>query len=206
MKYRLIYFLLLGALFFYGCEECPGCEERIKESRVKIRFNATGTLDLTEEQLDSLSTTILQQVELLDSSAFVQKADSINLVLEQLREDSTKLNEWLSLFRTGKTLINSISGDGVSDITVFEDTTITKTFSLPVNMNKDESIYYFSYHDLVDTLKIQYDREIIQTLDGIRMRILELAVDESSTTFDSVSVNCYGSECSNQLSTVDVYF
>ena len=206
MKYRLIYSLLLGSLWIYGCEECPGCEERIIESRVKIRFNAVETKDLTEEQLDSLSTTILQQIELLDSSAFAQKQDSINIVINELREDSTKLDDWLTLFRSGRTLINSISGIGVDDISAFEDTTVTKSFSLPVNMNEDESVYYFSYHDLTDTLKIQYEREIVQSLDGIRMRILELAVDESYTTFDSVQVNCIGSECSNQLSTIEIYF
>jgi hypothetical protein len=95
--------------------------------------------------------------------------------------------------------------EGVGAENSYEDT-VVRDFALPINMHADSSVYYFIYHDLTDTLKLNYKRDIVQTYDGVRMKIIDLEVDRGMTTFDSVSVRCGDENCSNWGMNIEAYF
>ena len=125
--------------------------------------------------------------------------------LEKLREDSLRFDEDYNLFRASETKIDAIEAPGSEGFEQFQDS-IIRDFSIPVDPNSDSSTYYFHYHDLVDTLQLYYEREIIQNFDGVRMGIRDIRVNEDISTFDSVQVKCYNPECSNDLTYVYVFF
>lgn len=157
-----------------------------------------------QELADSLNTLLVFNKSLLDSIPTLQ--DSLQTSIDQLESDSAKYANWLKWFKGGKAMLNNISGEDVVGTSVFQDTIINTSFSLPLNMNRDESVYYFDYHGLSDTLKIQYKREVTQNLDGVRMKIFDLGIDNAETTFDSAKVRCIGLDCSNRRSSIEVYF
>jgi len=206
MNYKHLILFFLCSIPWYGCEECPGCEERVKEARINIQFKADATKVHAQGLVDSLSALLEQDRILIDSIENPAMIDSLTTAIAELESDSTKYSEWLDLFRRGKTAMGQIFGEGASDVSVFEDTVISADFSLPLDMNRDESTYYFNYHNLTDTLKLVYKREVVQGIDGIRMRIFDLGFDASLTTFDSTVIRCIGVDCSNSRSFIEVYF
>ena len=125
--------------------------------------------------------------------------------LDDLRSDSIKYADASDLFRTGQVRIDRIEAPGSLGFEQFQDS-IVRDFSIPVDMNNDISTYYLHYHGLFDTLQLSYQREIAQTFDGVRMRIYDIGVNQEISTFDSIQVKCYNSECSNDLTDVFIYF
>ena len=47
---------------------------------------------------------------------------------------------------------------------------------------------------------------LVQSLDGVRMRLSNIVANDELSTFDSVRVKCYNVDCGNDLTTVYVYF
>ena len=125
--------------------------------------------------------------------------------LSTLRSDSSKFSQSSTLFRSGKTKINELDAVGAQNLEQFQDT-IIRDFAIPVDMRHDTSTFFFTYHDIVDTLQMYYQREINQSLDGVRMRLYGIGVNQEMSTFDSVRVKCYSSNCSNDITTIFVYF
>lgn len=198
--------LFLGlVVFLFSCEseeECIGCNLNPK---VKLKFEAKGKRQL----YDSLFSRVNTRISLLNDSLGLnltgENRTAVLNALVMLRADSAKYDDALSLYEVGKTRIDEIFAPGAEEFTQFSDSVI-RDFSIPVNMNWDTSTYYFSYHELVDTLQIFYQREITQSLDGVRMRLSGIGVNEEITTFDSVKVNCFSRTCGNDLTTIHVYF
>lgn len=173
--------------------------------KIKIQFEATTTKELT----DSLLTEVKSKISIIRDSLSnqIDFKDSIDLVeeLASLQEDSLKYDEIYSLLRVGKTQIDAIDAPGAMSMEQFQDT-IINSFALPVNMSHDTSTFYFTYYDFVDTLQLYYQREVIQNLEGVRMKIKGIGVNEEISTFDSVRVKCSNLDCTNDLTTVYIYF
>ncbi len=206
MRKYLLFILLILLFSLNACQEednCVGCNLNPK---IKLRFEALNTKKITEENLievkskmkglsDSLAIELLtddQRTELLSALAI-------------LRVDSMKYADFFDLLRLGKTKIDFLDAAGAINFDQFQDT-LVRDFSIPVDMNHDTSTFYFQYFGLSDTLQVHYQREINQTLDGMRMKIMEIGVNEEISTFDSIQVKCYKSDCSNDLTTIYVYF
>jgi hypothetical protein len=207
--FRLILYNLwlvaVAALFLFtsGCDTCENCDSVNRDPRVKIKFVATGTREMTQDTLEHISKSIEEVRDLLDSETDPEKIDSLENVEAGLVEDSIYYGGWEELFRSGYTRMDLIEGVGAENS--YEDTVI-RDFALPINMHADSSVYYFIYHDLIDTMKLSYKRDIVQTLDGVRMKIIELEVVEDMTTFDSVKVRCGDEICSNWEMNIEAYY
>lgn len=199
----LLFFLV--SVSFFGCQEendCVGCNLNPK---IKIKFEATTTKALA----DSLLTGVKDKINIIRDSLSkdLDAMDSIELVeeLTLLQMDSLKYDEMYNLLRIGKTKIDAIDAPGAMNMEQFQDT-IIRSFALPVNMYQDTSTFYFTYYDHMDTLQLYYQREVIQNLEGVRMKINGIGVDKEISTFDSVRVKCYNSDCANDRTTVYIYF
>lgn len=205
MKIYLQIILLGIAAFIFSCdveEDCVGCDLNPK---VKLEFKATGTRALYDSLLDAINEDISVFTDSLSTQLPDDVRSNIMELLSTLRVDSAKYDEAINLFRVGKIKIGTIEAMGSAGFEQFNDSTI-RDFAIPVNMQRDTSQYVFHYHDHIDTLQVHYQREITQNLEGVRMRIKEIAVNEEITTFDSVKVKCYSSNCSNDITTIEVYF
>lgn len=184
-------------------EECMGCNINPK---IRLKFEAARTRQLYDSLFGAVNSKMTLFSDSLQTDITEETRNTLLNEIEGLKADSTKYHEAISLYKTGKTRIDNIDALSAEDgFTQFQDS-IIRDFSIPVNMSSDTSTYYFSYHELVDTLQVHYQREIIQNLDGVRMRLTGIDVNEEMTTFDSVIVKCYNRDCGNDLTTIHVYF
>ena len=203
-KFIKILLFLFVALFF-ACEkddECVGCNLNPK---IKIKFEAI----TTKPYIDSLFTAVKEAIEegeaQLMENLTVDDRKLIENTLTDLRVDSTILDEEYTLFRSNYTRIDLLEAKGSSMTSLFQDTVI-RDFAVPVDMQHDTSTFYFMYHELTDTLQIFYQRDVMQTFDGVRMKINEIGVNQEISTFDSIRVKCYNVDCSNDQTTIFLYF
>lgn len=205
MKKHINIFLFLVVASFFSCEEekdCVGCNMNPK---IKLKFEASETRELTNGLFADINDNINDLVDSLDTQISADERNNILTKLSSLREDSLKYSEIVKLFRSGMTKITSIEAPGSSGFEQFQDS-IIRDFSIPVDMRHDTSTYYFTYHELSDTLQLYYQREITQTFDGVRMKIFGIGVNKELSTFDSIRVKCYNRDCGNDLTTVFIYF
>ncbi len=186
-----------------SCDTCDDCHGVNRDPRVKIKFIAAGTMERTRDSLDSINQSLQIVRDSLETETDPDKIDSLIRVEESLQEDSAKFAGWEDLFTRGYTHMDLIEGVGAENY--YADTVI-RDFALPINMHADSSVYHFVYHDLTDTMEFKYYRDIVQTLDGVRMKIIELEVVQEMTTFDSVHVRCGDDICSNWEMNIEVYF
>ena len=205
MKLNIKLLLYLIAVSFLGCQEeevCVGCNLNPK---IKIQFEAIETKQLTDSLLTEVKIKIAQFVDSLSTQLTDQERSELLEELSLLREDSIKYDEIYSLLRVGKTIIDVIDAPGALNMEQFQDTVI-RNFAIPVDMNHDTSTFYFTYHGFTDTLELHYQRSVIQNFDGIRMRLSDIGVNKEISTFDSLRVNCQKGNCSNDQTTIYIYF
>ena len=200
---RLFPFLLITLLF--ACEEeedCVGCNLNPK---IKLKFEAF----YTKPEIDSLFTfvnnKISEYVDSLSGELSNEERKVLEEELQSLREDSLIFDAPYKLFKVSKTKIDAIEAPGSTGLEQLQDTTI-RDFSIPIDMHHDTSTFYFTYHGFIDTLQIFYQREITQTFDGVRMKLSNIGVNKEISTFDSIKVKCYNRTCSNDQTTIYVYF
>lgn len=205
MKYLARILIILIVVGFFSCEkeeECVGCNLNPK---IKLKFEAAGTRDIADSILKEVNEKIIIFMDSLNSELSAEAKNSIIEELTLLRIDSAKYDGDLSLFQVGRTKMQSITAIGSLGFEQFQDS-IIRNFSIPIDMHHDTSTYYFSYHELVDTLQVYYQRDVTQTFDGVRMRISGIGVNEEMSTFDSIRVKCYNRECSNDITAIYVYY
>ena len=205
MKLNIRLLLYLIAVSFLGCQEeevCVGCNLNPK---IKIQFEAIETKQLTDSLLTEVKSKIAQFVDSLSTQLTDQERSELLEELSLLREDSIKYDEIYSLLRVGKTIIDVIDAPGALSMEQFQDTVI-RNFAIPVDMNHDTSTFYFTYHGFTDTLELHYQRSVIQNFDGIRMRLSDIGVNKEISTFDSLRVYCQKGNCSNDQTTIYIYF
>ena len=205
MNLYLKLILFLVTVSFFGCQkedECVGCNLNPK---IKIQFDATETKQLTDSLFTEVKSKIAQFVDSLSTQITEQERSELLDQLSLLREDSIKYDEIYSLLRVGKTIIDVIDAPGALSMEQFQDTVI-RNFAIPVDMNHDTSTFYFAYHGFTDTLQLHYQRNVIQNLDGVRMRLTDIGVNKEISTFDSLRVYCQKGNCSNDQTTIYIYF
>ncbi len=203
--FRNLPVLAVFTLLFWtvACDTCDDCQGVNRDPRVKIKFLAVGTLEKTEDTLESINKMLQDVRDELELETDPDKIDSLKNEKDRLLEDSTKYAGWEELFRRGYTHMDLIEGVGAEYPYV---DTVIRDFALPMNMHADSSVFHFVYHDLIDTMKFRYKRDIVQTLDGVRMKLLEVKVVEDMTTFDSVRVHCRDDICSNWEMNIEAYY
>ncbi len=202
--YRL---LLISIFIFILCssceeEECVGCNLNPK---IKIDFEAAVSLEWTDSVFTEVKSRIQLLADSLNGDLTEEQVEAIEIELQTLRADSISLGEDYNLFRSGQARIDEVLAPGSVDFELLGDTIINE-YALPVNMQSDTTTFYFSYHNIKDTLQIYYHREIFQNLDGFRMLIRDIGYNREVTTFDSVSVICQNQTCSHDRTTIIVYF
>jgi hypothetical protein len=194
-------FPILFILLFSACaveEDCVGCNLNPK---VEISFEAINTYLLS----DNLFTLVKQQIVDISDSLSGNLSDEQKEVLidklELLRADSTDF----AIVRSGRVRIDALQSPGAENLSQLQDTIISE-FSVPIDMRHDTSTFYLAYHGYEDTLQIFYQREITRNLEGVRMKLNGIGVSEEVSTFDSLRVKCNSSECSNDRTTIYIYF
>lgn len=173
--------------------------------KIKIKFESIYTRPGIDTLFTAAKDSIAVKVDLLLGQLSAEERSKIEDELKILRVDSLKYDEPYNLFRVSKTKIDVIDAPGSISMEQLQDT-IIRDFAIPVDMHHDTSTFYFTYHGFTDTLQLFYQREITQTFDGVRMKINEIGVNKEISTFDSISIRCYNAACSNDLTTIYVYF
>lgn len=181
--------------------DCIGCN---LNPRVKIKFETAFLRAETEQRFTQVKSTINILRDSLLKELPQNTKDIILAELAILKEDSLRLGYDFELFRTNKIQIDEISAPGSVSMEMFQDTVVFN-FAMPVDMMRDTTTFYFSYHGFVDTLQIHYERSVIQNLQGVRMRLKNIGVNMETTTFDSLRVQCNRRECSNDQTTIYIY-
>ncbi len=71
-------------------------------------------------------------------------------------------------------------------------------YQVPLGLDRDNVVYVFEYQDTAltaDTLVIQYDRQLVnETRCGLVMKISELSIDETRTTFENTVTTSLNSD------------
>jgi len=144
-------------------------------------------------------------VDSLSGELTQEQIQAIEAKLEKLRIDSAELSDDYSIFKAGKVRIDEIMAPGSIGFAQFEDT-VMRDLSLPVDMHADTTTFYMTYQSITDTIQLYYHRDVYQSLEGFRMRITNIGVNEEVTTFDSLQVECDNKSCSNDQTTIYIYF
>jgi len=197
--------LVFCVSLLYSCEEeedCVGCNISPK---IRVEFEPA----FSQQRADSLLAQVrIHMQDLIDSladSLSIEQQSEIEKKLTALRADSIVFGEEYSFFRSGQIKIDEIVAPGSEGFGLFADS-VFRSFALPVNMQADTSTYYISLHGLTDTLQMYYKRDIFQSIDGLRMQITNIGVSGEVTTFDSLRLQCNNRSCSNDQTTVFIYF
>lgn len=205
MMKKILFPLLLPLVFALSCdtEECANCNLNPK---IKIKFQALASL----ERVDSLFTKVkskmsVEKKKLQGEELTEGERNAILQELAALRQDSTLLGGQYTLYRSGGALLDFVEAKGAESMDFYQDT-VVRNFAVPVDMQHDTSTFYFGFHGFEDTLQLFYSRQITQTLDGVRMRLNGIGVNKEMSTFDSVRVQCLKSGCSNDQTTIFLYF
>ncbi len=205
MKYILLGFSVLLLFALAGCEEeddCVGCGI---DPKVTIRFDPTISRKAIEAQLTPINARIKLLRDSLKLALPEDIAVNVTNSLQAMREDSSAVSGPLVYFKSGKIRLTSISSPGTGFLEEWQDT-VVNTVKIPVDMLHDTTTYYFNYHEHSDTLQVRYERELVQTLTGMRMVLRHLNVVHEKTSFDSLIFKCPGGECSNDRATFSVLF
>lgn len=199
--------LILTVLFLYAIsscteeDDCIGCN---LNPRVKIKFETAFLRAETEKRFTQVKSDIIILRDSLLKELPQNTKDIILSELATLKADSLRLGRDFELFRANRIQIDEISAPGSVSMETFQDTVVFN-FAMPVDMMRDTTTFYFSYHGFVDTLQIYYERSVIQNLQGVRMRLKNIGVNMETTTFDSLRVQCNRRECSNDQTTIFIY-
>ena len=183
-------------------EECIGCN---LNPGIKLKFEAGITGQVFDSLLSAAKGELVALADSLKTELSDEERNQISSAIAALRTDSSDYDNAVRLFRSGRIRINGIEAPGSSGFEQIQDSVVSELF-VPVDMKNDVSTYYFSYHDRIDTLQLQYEREIRQSVDGVRMKLNGISVNREISTFDSVKVKCYKVDCSNDLTMVYIYF
>jgi len=205
MKYILLTFSVLLLLVLTGCEpqdECVGCGI---DPKVTVRFDPTISRKAIEAQLTPINTRIKSLRDSLKLPLSEDLTAKVTNTLQSMRQDSSSISSPLLYFKSGKIRLASISAQGTGMFEQWQDT-VVNTVKIPVDMQHDTTTYYFSYHEHADTLQVRYERDLVQTLTGMRMVLHNLNVVYGKTSFDSLIFKCPGGECSNDRATINVLF
>jgi hypothetical protein len=205
MKNLLGIILLLGVALILGCneeEDCPGCNLNPK---IKLKFVPVNTKISVESAFTEVKEKMSAYSDSLENAVEPEIISSLTEKISALRSDSLHYDEIYNQLRVMKVLMDEITAPGAMNLEQFQDSLI-RDFAIPVDMQHDTSTFFFNYYELTDTLQIVYKRDIIQNLEGMRMRIYDINVNEELSTFDSVRVKCYKSQCSNDITMIYVYF
>ena len=202
---RMVPFLVLGLILILiamACEtEDPSL--RANEPRVKMVLKPTGT----KMKLDTMITHNADSLALVRNAILGQTDPDKRLELigklTVLKADSIQYAGKKVLFDRGQVMLNRVVGIGGNADNYFQDSLVT-SIALPLHATADSASYIFFYDDLIDTLKLAYQRKIIQTIDGIRYSVFDL--QESEDTFDSLKIICRKRNCSNDGTTIEAYF
>lgn len=205
MRNTIIFLFLFFILILAACQEeeqCVGCNLNPK---IKIRFEATNTKPRIDSLFTAVKTEIVEVEEQLTEDLLADERALLEKTLVELREDSAYLDDQYTLFRSSNTRIDLLEAHE-SSMTNFYQDTVVRDFSIPVDMQRDTSTFYFTYHGFADTLQLYYQRDVVQTLDGVRMKLNGIGVNQEISTFDSIRVKCNKVECSNDQTTIFLYF
>lgn len=206
MKPIFTFLLLVPVVFLLSCntdEECADCNLNPK---VKVKFQALASLAHVDSLFTEVKSKITAEKKKLEGEELTdEERNAITQGLVVLRNDSSMLGEQYALFRSGSARMDFVAAKGAKSMDFFQDT-LVNNFAVPVDMQHDTSTFYFGFHGFEDTLQLFYGRQIIQTLDGVRMRLNGIGVNREMSTFDSVRVQCLKSGCSNDQTTIFLYF
>ncbi len=205
MKKIVKFIPVLFIVLMIACNEeeaCIGCNLNPK---IKIKFESIWKKAQTDSLVNLANGELASIDSLLKGQLTAIEREVLENKLEIVKEEVVLLEDELSFFRSGKTRMDFIDASGATMTNLFQDTVI-REFSIPVDMHRDTSTYYFTYHGFTDTLQLMYQRKIDQTFDGVRMRLSDVGINTDINTFDSIKVKCYNLECSNDRTTIHIYY
>jgi len=205
MKYILFSVSVLLFIALIGCTEeddCVGCGI---DPKVTVQFDPSISRKAIEAELAPINKRIKSLRDSLKLTLSEDLVANVTNSLQAIRQDSSTIAGPLAYFRSGKIRLASVSAPGVGLFEQWQDT-IVNTIKVPVNMQHDTTTYYFNYHERTDTLQVRYERELVQTLTGMRMVLYNINIVRENSSFDSLIFKCPGGECSNDRATINVLF
>ncbi len=205
MKYSILVGSLILLCLFQSCveEECGSCGISPK---VMVRFDPSISRKSIETQLAPIYTRIKSVSDSLKVTTLsAEKQTRLTEELSALKQDSTTIGEPLALFRSYKARLSTFGAIGASGFEQWQDT-IVNAVGLPVDMHHDTTTFFFTYYGRTDTLQVHYTREIEQSIEGMRMTLQNVGINDAISTFDSLSLKCPNRQCSNDRATIYIYF
>jgi hypothetical protein len=205
MKSILLIISVLLLFSLASCEEedeCVGCGI---DPKVTVNFDPTISRKAIEGQLTPINARIKSLRDSLKLELPEDLVTQVTNTLQTMRQDSSTISGPLLYFKSGKIRLVSVSAPGTGSFEQWQDT-VVNTVKIPVDMQHDTTTFYFNYHKHYDTLKVRYERELVQTLTGRRMVLRNLSVVHEKTSFDSLIFKCPGGKCSNDRATISVLF
>jgi hypothetical protein len=203
---RILLFIAAAAGLLWACEDETAEPAGTTGPKVSLRFTPLLSKQVAQDSLAAVNLALTTNRALLAGSQNAAEIQQIQARIAELRQDSLKYTGQLALWSSGNFFIDDLTGPNILEEHHYRDTLVNRNFMLPLDMNRDTSEYYFTYLTRTDTLRLFYQRRLIELLDGTRMELYGLGVDQGATSFDSAAITCEQASCKHYEVAIDLYF
>lgn len=203
---RILLFVVAVAALFWACEDETAEPAATTGPKVSLRFTPLLSKQASEDSLAAVNLALSANRALLAGTQNAAEIQQIQARIAELQQDSLNYRSQLALWSAGNFFIDDLTGPYILEEHPYRDTLVNRNFMLPLDMNRDTSEYYFTYLTRTDTLRLFYQRRLIELLDGTRMELYGLDVDRNVTSFDSAAVTCVQASCKHYEVAIDLFF
>jgi len=179
-----------------SCKEDTGFDIRQLEPIVKLSFINTDSLPKALQELQLLNDSLSIVNDLISMGA-----TDLDSVAALLQTEIDLVNEEIETILAGRTIIDNVeSPEGMGNIQ-FPDS--AEIFPFPLSISTDQSTFYVTIGNDIDTVQIVYEREITEEPGVILFTNFNTQI--SLNTYDSVRVDC-DSLCISNETSISLYY
>jgi len=179
-----------------SCKEDTGFDITQLEPIVKLSFINTDSLPKALQELQLLNDSLSIVNDLISMGA-----TDLDSVAALLQTEIDLVNEEIETILAGRTIIDNVeSPEGMGNIQ-FPDS--AEIFPFPLSISTDQSTFYVTIGNDIDTVQIVYEREITEEPSVILFTNFNTQI--SLNTYDSVRVDC-DSLCISNETSISLYY
>jgi len=179
-----------------SCKEDTGFDITQLEPIVKLSFINTDSLPKALQELQLLNDSLSIVNDLISMGA-----TDLDIVAALLQTEIDLVNEEIETILAGRTIIDNVeSPEGMGNIQ-FPDS--AEIFPFPLSISTDQSTFYVTIGNDIDTVQIVYEREITEEPGVILFTNFNTQI--SLNTYDSVRVDC-DSLCISNETSISLYY
>ncbi|MGF1638155.1 MAG: hypothetical protein ACFCUU_13840 [Cyclobacteriaceae bacterium] len=209
-RFATIVFGFIGlVLVMAACEDCEDCHVLFIGPFVKVDFRADSMLRESRRHLAVADTLLSQTVRELNE-LLENEEDTLGFgsLIRTLTQERDTIRTEVRNFEGGRVFLKELRAEDGFFVPFYQDT-LVNVFNLPLNMDADSSVFYFTFESLFltvqDTLAVSYNRSIQSGFSRVNLIARNTQVLRHS--FDSLALRgCQSENCNSNDVIIQTFF